>query len=88
MEFFPVNVQELNGFPAGSEVTPDALFKAGVIRKLGERFKILGGGALDVALKVHAYRFSSSAEQKIRQAGGEALLLRSEPPPRKVAKEQ
>jgi len=82
LAFVAVNVEELNGFPAGSEVTPEALFKAGVIRKLSGRVKILGGGALGVALKVHAHGFSSSAAQKIREAGGEALVLGSEGPVR------
>jgi large subunit ribosomal protein L15 len=87
LAFAAVNVGELSGFAAGSEVTPEALLKAGVIRKPGERFKVLGGGALGVPLKVHAHRFSSSAAQKIREAGGETILLRHEgPPARRAAK--
>ena len=66
---------ELNEFPAGTEVTPETLLKAGVIRKLAAGLKILGGGALDVPLKVHAHGFSSSAAQKIREAGGEVKEL-------------
>lgn len=70
-----VNVGDLNGFPAGTEITPDALLKAGLIRKLGDGLKVLGGGALDVPLKVSANRFSESAAQKIRDAGGEVKEL-------------
>lgn len=74
-ELIAVNVGELNSFPAGSEVTPDVLLKAGLIEKLLGGVKILGGGALDIPLKVHAHRFSSSAAQKIREAGGEVKEL-------------
>jgi large subunit ribosomal protein L15 len=74
-ELIAVNVGDLNGFPAGSEVTPEVLLKAGVIEKLLGGVKILGGGALDIPLKVHAHRFSSSAAQKIREAGGEVKEL-------------
>jgi large subunit ribosomal protein L15 len=70
-----VNVGDLNGFPAGSEITPETLLKARVVRKLGDGLKVLGGGALDVPLKVSAHRFSESAAQKIRDAGGEVKEL-------------
>jgi large subunit ribosomal protein L15 len=70
-----VNVGDLNGFPAGSEITPEALVKARVIRKVGDAVKVLGGGALDVPLKVSAHRFSESAARKIREAGGEVKEL-------------
>ncbi len=75
LEFTAVNVGDLKGFPAGSEVTPEALRKAGLIGEFKDGVKILGGGALDVPLKVHAHRFSSSAAQKIKEAGGEVKEL-------------
>ena len=75
LEFVAVNVGDLNDFPAGTEVTPETLSKAGLISELKAGLKILGGGALDVPLKVHAHRFSASAAQKIKEAGGEVKEL-------------
>ena len=70
VEFFEVNVERLNHFPAGAEVTPEALVLAGVIKSDRQPLKILGEGELDRALAVKAQRFSASAKAKILAAGG------------------
>ena len=75
LEFAIVNVGDLNSFPAGAEITPELLLKSKVIGKLRAGLKVLGNGALDVPLKVSAHRFSESAAQKIRDAGGEVKEL-------------
>ncbi|MGH3166350.1 MAG: 50S ribosomal protein L15 [Trebonia sp.] len=61
-------------FPAGSEVTPEALVAGGAVRK-GELVKVLGDGELTVALRVSAHKVSASARQKIEAAGGTVTLL-------------
>ena len=69
-----VNVQSLNRFPAGSEVTEAELRAAGLIK--GRRpVKILGQGELDRALTVRARQFSSQAQKKIEAAGGKAETI-------------
>ena len=70
-----VNVDRLNAFPAGSHVTPEALQKAGLLRKGPEPVKILGSGEIRVALTVHAHRYAESAVRKIESAGGKAEVL-------------
>lgn len=75
LEYAVINVGDLNGYPAGTEITPDVLMKSGKVRKLLNGLKILGSGALDVPLKVSAHKFSESAAQKIREAGGEVKEL-------------
>jgi len=75
LEFAVVNVKDLNSFVAGTEITPELLLKERKIRKLGAGLKVLGTGALDIPLKVHAHRFSKSAIQKIQEAGGEVKEL-------------
>ena len=75
LEFATVNVKDINGFTAGTEITPELLLKERKIRKLGAGLKVLGAGALDVPLKVHAHRFSRSAIEKILEAGGEVRKL-------------
>ncbi|HSS84887.1 MAG TPA: 50S ribosomal protein L15, partial [Reyranella sp.] len=54
----PVNVRELARFDAGTEVTPELLKQAGVVRSLKHPIKVLGSGELTVKLTVHAHRFS------------------------------
>lgn len=66
-----VNVGDLARFDAGTVVNPDAMEKAGLFKDRRDGVKVLGGGEIKVALTVAAQRFSASAIQKIRQAGGE-----------------
>ena len=75
LDFATINVAALNDFAAGTEVTPELLVKTRKVRKLGDGLKILGGGALDVPLKVSAHRFSRTAIAKIVEAGGEVKEL-------------
>jgi large subunit ribosomal protein L15 len=68
-----VNVGRLAAFPAGSEVTPDTLRGAQLIR--GGQVKVLGGGDLAHALTVKAHAFSKSARERIEAAGGKAEVI-------------
>jgi large subunit ribosomal protein L15 len=80
-----VNVRELERFDAGSEVTPEALHAAGLIRNTKRDVKILGEGDLTKSLTVSAHRFSAVAVEKIEAAGGRATFLR-EPAPKEIKK--
>jgi large subunit ribosomal protein L15 len=73
--FTPVNLERLSGFRKGAEVTPEALVKAGIIKRADELVVILGRGELKKPLKVKAHRFSASARTKIEEAGGVAEEL-------------
>lgn len=70
VEYTPVNLERLNDFPAGFEVTPEALVAAGIIKSTRESIKILGSGELEHPLMVKAHKFSASAKEKILAAGG------------------
>ena len=65
-----VNVGQLQVFRAGSSVSPDALVKRGIIKKVKDGVKILGRGEVSKALQVSAHFFSQSARDKISRAGG------------------
>jgi large subunit ribosomal protein L15 len=65
-----VNLEELNVFPAGETVTPDALRAHGFVRRATDLIKILGDGELKTKLAIHAHAFSASAKEKIAKAGG------------------
>jgi large subunit ribosomal protein L15 len=69
-EYNVVNVGKLAVFPEGSEVTPQELFRVGLINSTDHPTKILGAGDLQHPLIVSANKFSSSAEKKILAAGG------------------
>ncbi len=85
VSFTPVNLRKLGEFPAGSEVTPEALREARIVRSLRTPVKILGEGELNVALTVRVHRVSSSARAKIESAGGtvEELIPRPMQPEEK-----
>jgi large subunit ribosomal protein L15 len=57
-----------------TNITPDVLRKAGVI-KSKHPVKVLGDGELTVALTVYAHKFSKSAQEKITKAGGTFEVL-------------
>ena len=70
-----VNLDALARFESGSEVTPEALFEARVIRKRGIPVKVLGRGDLGKPLTVVAHGFSRTAREKIEAAGGTVRVL-------------
>ena len=74
-EYSGVNLDKLNGFPAETQVTPQALLATGILRNLKRPVKILGRGEVDVPLAVSAHRFSASARAKIEAAGGTVTEL-------------
>jgi len=69
-EYNIVNVDKLNMFEAGSEVTPERLVAAGVVKSLRHPIKILAEGDISHPLLVKANRFSAAAKAKIEAAGG------------------
>lgn len=75
VEYAEVNVGRLNQFPPQTEVTPELLAEAGLIKHKDRPVKILGEGTLEHSLSVRADRFSASAKEKITAAGGTAQEL-------------
>jgi large subunit ribosomal protein L15 len=70
-----INVRELNRFEDGTEVSLRNLQEMGLRSREYRVLKILGEGELKRKLVVKADRFSSSAVEKIKAAGGEARLI-------------
>ncbi len=68
--YSPVNLSALDSFKAGTEVTPELLYKAGYIESLSRPVKILGTGEIKNALTIKANKFSEAAKAKIEAAGG------------------
>jgi len=76
IEYSIVNVGELSMFEAGSEVTPERLVVAGVVKSLRHPIKVLAEGDINHPLVVKANRFSAAAKAKIEAAGGEVEEVR------------
>jgi large subunit ribosomal protein L15 len=70
-----VNIEQLEAFSPGSEVTPAVLLEHGLVRRKNARVKILGDGTLSKALTVKAHGFSAKAKEKIEGSGGKAELI-------------
>ena len=69
-EYSIININRLNIFASGSEVTPEKLVAAGVIKSLQHPIKILAQGDINHPLLVKANKFSVAAKAKIEAAGG------------------
>lgn len=67
-----INVEKLNRFKNGEEITLEKLKNNGFAGKR-DRVKILGVGDIEKKLTVHAHEFSKSAKEKIEKAGGETV---------------
>ena len=75
-EYTEVNVELLNRFENGTEVTAELLKSTGAISKIEkDGIKILGQGNLEKAVTVKAAKFTASAQEKIEKAGGKAELV-------------
>jgi large subunit ribosomal protein L15 len=72
VEYSTVSVGALNSFDAGTEVTPETMLTAGLLKSLKRPVKVLANGDIDRAVTVKAHRFSASARAKIEAAGGTA----------------
>jgi large subunit ribosomal protein L15 len=74
-EYSILNVEVLNRFNDGEEITPAVLAEAGIIRKISDLVKILGDGKLEKKITVKAHKFSKTAIEKIESAGGKAEVI-------------
>jgi ribosomal protein L15, bacterial/organelle len=74
-EFAVVNIEELNSFAAGTEVTPEVLLEKGIVKNPLGGIKVLGNGEITVQLTVKANKFSQSAVEKIQAAGGKTEVI-------------
>jgi large subunit ribosomal protein L15 len=70
-----INIEILDRFESGQEVTPALLVSQGLIRSRNDGVKVLGTGALTKTLTVHAHKFSQSAAAKIEAAGGKVQVI-------------
>ncbi|NLS61157.1 50S ribosomal protein L15 [Lactiplantibacillus plantarum] len=73
-EYAVVNLDGLNRFDDGAEVTPESLKEAGLVKK-SSAVKVLGNGKLNKKLTVKASKFSATAVAAIEAAGGKTEVI-------------
>lgn len=74
-QYVSINVEELNKFDDGAEVTAEALMDKGIISKALDGVKILGRGEVTKKVNVKVAKYSASAKEKIEKAGGKAEVM-------------
>jgi large subunit ribosomal protein L15 len=74
VEFQVVNVFQLEELEE-TEITPEVLFKLGLVAHSRRPVKILGTGSLTRKISVVAHKFSESARTKVEDAGGSVQEL-------------
>ncbi|MBR5309022.1 MAG: 50S ribosomal protein L15 [Clostridia bacterium] len=70
-----INVDALDRFEDGAEVTVETLVAEGIIKDTLSGVKVLGNGEITKKLTVKANVFSASAKEKIEAAGGKAEVI-------------
>lgn len=70
-----VNLEDLNRFEDGTEITSELLVSEGVVKKSLDGLKVLGNGELSKKLTVKADKFSKTAVEKIEANGGKVEVI-------------
>lgn len=74
-EYAEINVEVLNRFEDGAEITPELLKETGILKRQLDGVKVLGNGEITKKLTVKANKFSKSAVEKIEAAGGKVEVI-------------
>ena len=75
VEYNEVNVEMLERFDAGTEITTEVLAAAGLLSKKSNPVVIRGNGELTKKLNVKVQRVTNGAKAKIEAAGGSVEIL-------------
>jgi len=87
-EYQTVNLGSLDRFKAGSTIDGAALAAAGLVKKAGERIKLLGTGEVTKKLVVKVTAVSQTAKAAIEAAGGSIELIKYVATPKKATRPQ
>ena len=75
VEYAVINLDDLNKFDNGAEITPEILKEMGMLKNQLDGVKVLGNGTLEKKLTVKAHKFSASAKQQIEKLGGKVEVI-------------
>ena len=74
-EYAVVNLNDLNRFEDGTEITPVILIEAGVIKKELSGIKLLANGELNKKLNIKVSKYSEAAKAAVEAAGGSIEVI-------------
>ncbi|MGL4382152.1 MAG: 50S ribosomal protein L15 [Bacilli bacterium] len=74
-EYSIVNIESLNVFADGTDITPEFLKEKGLVKQVKSGVKILGDGNLEKKLNITAHKFSKKAQAAIEEAGGTIKVI-------------
>ncbi len=74
-EFSIINLEDLQKFPAGSEIGPLDFIGVGLLRKVRYGVKLLANGEISQPVTVRVHKASASAIKRIEAAGGKVELI-------------
>ena len=75
-EYTIINISDLNGLENDTVVTAELLKELGIISKIEkDGLKVLGNGELTKKLNVKAAKFSKTADEAIKAAGGSVEVI-------------
>ncbi|WP_125607570.1 50S ribosomal protein L15 [Lapidilactobacillus bayanensis] len=74
-EYAIVNLNDLNRFDDGADVTTDALINAGIIKKQLDGVKLLANGELTTKVNVKVAKYSAAAKEAVEAAGGSVEVI-------------
>lgn len=75
VQYTVLNVDDLKGLDANTDVNLSSLIEAGIVTTDDGPLKVLGNGELIVPLKVQAAAFTATARAKIEAAGGSCEIV-------------
>lgn len=74
-EYAIINLNDLNRFEDGADVTTEALINAGIIKKQLDGVKLLANGELTTKVNVKVAKFSAAAKEAVEAAGGSVEVI-------------
>jgi large subunit ribosomal protein L15 len=75
-EYAVINLQDLNRFNDGTEITPALLVESGVVKKQLAGIKLLAKGELTTkSLHIKVAKFSPAAKEAVEAAGGSVEVI-------------
>jgi large subunit ribosomal protein L15 len=70
-----INVRDLEGFAPNADLDTEALRKAGLVKKIKYRVKLLGEGEISHPVTIKVHKVSKGAKEKIEAAGGKVEII-------------
>jgi large subunit ribosomal protein L15 len=78
LRYYEVNLAQLKDFNSDSQVDPESLIEARLVKDTNSPIVLLGQGDVSVPLQVRIHRISKGARERIEAAGGSVEIIKFE----------